>query len=111
MKKFSLNISFLVRRFQPKKQDHAKAEMHVTRDWQIVLAVFLVLSVFVISFGIHSVRKLYNEDAFSSQDTGQTSVKTISRETLDNVLGTYKAKNDLFQTLLSERPRSVDPSI
>ena len=70
-----------------------------TRDWQIILGVFVVLALAIVAFLLYSNRLIEKEDfSFLSVDD-DIKPATINQDSMSKILQNFQNKDDNFKSL------------
>lgn len=108
MKNFKKNIrKFFIKErgvFEPK-------EINPHRDWAIIVAVFVLLSIVIVFFGVYAYEKI-NKGGFSDKpNKKEIFIESIDRSELVKLVEFYELKEKNFQETKNKKPEIIDPSL
>lgn len=106
--KFKENIGKF---FGKKSRAFEPEEINPRRDWKIVCAIFILLSLAVIIFNIRSYRENNKEGFFAESVKEEITIESIDRSELAKTVEFYELKEKIFQEAKNKKPEVVDPSL
>lgn len=86
-------------------------EINPRRDWNMILAVFVLVVFAIIAFGLYLYGKINSGSFFTTSRGNELPVETIDRSELKRVIKYYEAKSQSFQELKDKKPEIIDPSV
>mgnify|MGYP001566676127 CR=1 FL=1 len=108
MKNFKKNIGKFFRR---KRESFEPKEINFQRDWRVVVAIFILLSIVAVSFGVYAYREINQGDFFNNPNKEEIIIESIDRSELAKAIEFYDSKKRIFQEVKSKKPEIVDPSL
>jgi len=91
------------------ERDKSKANINVSRDWILLLSIFMVVLLIVFVLGIYILLETNNSVQIFTET--ENHIETINRSELQGMLDEYGTKENLFKELSSKRTYFVDPSL
>ena len=80
-------------------------------DWQVLLSIFLLVSIVVLYFSVHVFLGVRAGDIFTDDFKPPVHNETINKKTLDGVIADFNARVDNLKSLKATKPVFVDPSL
>lgn len=81
------------------------------RDWQIVVALTVLLVCGVAAGGYYLFDKISRGEIFLSEKTNATVTNQFDRQELDRLVKLFEARDKKFKDLQENAPAVIDPSL
>ena len=100
-----------IKRFKKSGVGNARNLMQPTRDWKIILLVFILLNAAIVIFSTYLFLQINKGEIFLVEPTQSSIIDTVDRDLLSETIFLFEEKSRQFEKLKKNKPTLVDPSL